>query len=493
MRRGLGLLVFGVFAAVLGLGAVRASGGTTTTTGTTTTGTTTTTASPTYARLVPSYLPAACVGGGAAAIYEPGHTVLTLGTPASGRGPSAYPANASVVAFGSSTGGGSTCQSGQVTLESVSLLGGFVTAGSVEATDGKGTVSGLEVGGSAVSLSPGKTVPVSFWGQVTLGKTVDRLTAPLVVELLARHDGLPAGTTIAVAFAASAQAVGKPKPAHHSPASTLHSDKAQTGGSQKQAEGASTKTKQRQPSKPPPDFPASPFPFLLSGDLAPDARDNSVVASAMQYLGVPYKWAGASPKTGFDCSGLVTYVFARLGVSLPHYTVAQWHSPDGVWVAPNRLQPGDLVFFIGSDGTRKAPGHVGIYAGDGYIIDAPHTGTFVRIDSLSEPRLANEYVGARRIVSPLFVARRLSHVTKPGASDTAIPPGFTSPSTISFVKPLGVAAASTAVVQAPSRRYWIWVGCALAGLLFLLVPGGALVFRRRRHTPDEVQSSELSS
>jgi cell wall-associated NlpC family hydrolase len=408
--------------------------------------------------------------------------VLTLATPASGRGPSAYPANASVVAFESSTGGGSTCQSGQVKLESVSLLGGWVTAGSVEATDGRGTVSGLEIGGSAVSLGAGQTVPVSFWGQVTLGKTVDRLTAPLVVELLAGHDGLPAGTTISVAFAASAQPVVTTKPTHYSSASARQSGSTQTDGSQKQAKGASTKQKHRQPSKPPPDYPASPFPFLLSGALAPAAQDNSVVSNAIKYLGIPYKWAGASPKTGFDCSGLVTYVFARLGVSLPHYTVAQWHSPDGVWVAPNRLQPGDLVFFVGSDGTRKAPGHVGIYAGDGYLIDAPHTGSFVRIDSLSEPGLANGYVGARRIVSPLFVARRLSHVTKPGASDTAIPPGFASPTAISFVKPLGIAAATTAVVQAPSRRYWIWAGCALAGLLLLLVPGGAFVFRRRRHT-----------
>jgi cell wall-associated NlpC family hydrolase len=490
MRRGRALLVFGVLAAVVGLVSARASGaGTTTTTetttGTTTTSTTTTTASPTYARLVPSYLPAACVGAGAAAIYEPGSTVLTLGTPTSGRGPSAYPANASVVAFGSSSGGGSTCQSGQVTLESVSLLGGFVTASSVVATDGRGTVSGLEIGGSAVSLGAGQTAPISFWGQVTLGKTVDRLTAPLVVELLARHAGLPAGTTIAVAFAASAQPVAKPKPTHHAAASAGHNHKAQTGGSQNQAGGASKTRKNHQHlSKPPPDFPTAPFPFALSGGLSPAAQDNSVVSSAMQYLGVPYKWAGASPKTGFDCSGLVTYVFARLGVSLPHYTVAQWHSPDGVWVAPNRLQPGDLVFFIGSDGTRKAPGHVGIYAGDGYIIDAPHTGSFVRIDSLSEPRLANGYVGARRIVSPMFVARRLSRVTKPGASDTAIPPGFTTPTTISFVKPLGMAVASTAVARAPSRGYRIWAGVALAGLLLLLVPGGAFAFRRRRHTPD---------
>ena len=88
------------------------------------------------------------------------------------------------------------------------------------------------------------------------------------------------------------------------------------------------------------------------------------------------------------------------------------YSPDAVWVSPNRLQPGDLVFFIGSDGTRKAPGHVGIYVGDGYIIDAPHTGAFVRIDSLSDRWFANNYVAAKRIVAPSHPERHLADVSK---------------------------------------------------------------------------------
>ena len=119
---------------------------------------------------------------------------------------------------------------------------------------------------------------------------------------------------------------------------------------------------------------------------------NSGVASiALQYLGVPYVWAGATP-SGFDCSGLVQYVFAQLGVSLPHNAAAQWHSPDAVSVPRAELQPGDLVFFNKLD-------HVGIYIGNGYFIDAPHTGTDVRIDSLSDGWYAANYEGAKRIVS----------------------------------------------------------------------------------------------
>jgi cell wall-associated NlpC family hydrolase len=121
---------------------------------------------------------------------------------------------------------------------------------------------------------------------------------------------------------------------------------------------------------------------LLSGQ-------SGVVSLAVQYLGVPYVWAGASP-TGFDCSGLVQYVYGQIGVSLPHNTVLQWNDPRAVSVPRNQLQSGDLVFFNGLD-------HVGIYVGHGYFIDAPHTGAFVRIDSLRDGWYAANYDGAKRI------------------------------------------------------------------------------------------------
>ena len=127
----------------------------------------------------------------------------------------------------------------------------------------------------------------------------------------------------------------------------------------------------------------------VSGSI-PGDRFSSVVGIAERYLGVPYVWGGASP-SGFDCSGLVMYVYAQVGISLPHYTVAQWNYPDSVSVPRNELEPGDLVFFAGL-------GHVGIYVGGGSFIHAPHTGDVVRIDSLSEGWYSSEYDGAKRIL-----------------------------------------------------------------------------------------------
>jgi cell wall-associated NlpC family hydrolase len=126
---------------------------------------------------------------------------------------------------------------------------------------------------------------------------------------------------------------------------------------------------------------------LGSAAVAPPSQYTGVVAIAMRYLGVQYVWGGSSP-SGFDCSGFVMYVYAQVGVSLPHYTVAQWNM--GVPVSRGDLEPGDLVFFDGL-------GHVGIYVGGGQFIHAPHTGTVVQISSLDSGWYAAEYDGARRI------------------------------------------------------------------------------------------------
>jgi len=108
------------------------------------------------------------------------------------------------------------------------------------------------------------------------------------------------------------------------------------------------------------------------------------VAIAERYLGVPYVWGGASP-SGFDCSGLVMYVYEQLGVSLPHNARAQYDSLPHV--SESDLEPGDLVFFDGF-------GHVGIYIGGGMMIHAPHTGTVVQIASLSG---GGSFAGAARV------------------------------------------------------------------------------------------------
>jgi peptidoglycan DL-endopeptidase CwlO len=119
---------------------------------------------------------------------------------------------------------------------------------------------------------------------------------------------------------------------------------------------------------------------------APPPTHGGVVGYAMSMLGRPYVWGGASP-SGFDCSGLVMWSFAQIGVSLPHSSYAQYGY--GSPVSRSDLQPGDLVFFDGL-------GHVGIYVGGGSFIHAPHTGDVVKISSLSG-WYASTYVGARRI------------------------------------------------------------------------------------------------
>ncbi|HLY86538.1 MAG TPA: M23 family metallopeptidase [Gaiellaceae bacterium] len=208
MRHGVRPLVLGVLAVALGASSAYAGG-------TAGTGTTATTPAPSYARLTPSFLTAACVGAGDAAIAEPGRRALALGTPAATRGPSAYPASAPLVSFDSATASGTTCMTASVTLGSVSLFGGLVTASGVAATHGTGTVTGLMVDGSPETLTPGQSMPLGSWGQVTVATTVGRLTAPLVVQLIQRHGSLPAGTAIVVGFAASAQPVHESKPTHH--------------------------------------------------------------------------------------------------------------------------------------------------------------------------------------------------------------------------------------------------------------------------------------
>jgi cell wall-associated NlpC family hydrolase len=138
--------------------------------------------------------------------------------------------------------------------------------------------------------------------------------------------------------------------------------------------------------------PAQPF------DLAAWEHDNpgsttgtAAVAIAQHFVGTPYVWGGSSPTGGFDCSGLMLYVYGQLGVSLPHYAASQFALYPKL--QPSELQPGDLVFF---EPKIDGPGHVAMYAGGDAIIEAPHTGALVRIGSLSRSAAALGFVGAVR-------------------------------------------------------------------------------------------------
>jgi len=120
---------------------------------------------------------------------------------------------------------------------------------------------------------------------------------------------------------------------------------------------------------------------------APQPRERqNVVEIARKHVGAPYRWGGSSPE-GFDCSGFVQYVYAQVGVSLPHNAAKQYVL--GVPVSRDRLEPGDLVFF---DGLR----HNGIYVGNGRFIHARSSGKHVTISTLDEAWYAERWVGARR-------------------------------------------------------------------------------------------------
>jgi cell wall-associated NlpC family hydrolase len=107
------------------------------------------------------------------------------------------------------------------------------------------------------------------------------------------------------------------------------------------------------------------------------AAQIALVKDTMKYLGIPYVWAGATPSGGFDCSGLVLYVYAKFGVAFPHAATMQARM--GTPVPFDQLQPADLVFF----GTPSFYHHVGIYIGDGLFIEAPHTGDVVKVSQLA--------------------------------------------------------------------------------------------------------------
>ena len=113
------------------------------------------------------------------------------------------------------------------------------------------------------------------------------------------------------------------------------------------------------------------------------------VRIALKQLGTPYVWAGDTPSGGFDCSGLVMWVYGKLGVALPHFAASQ--AQLGKPVEIRRLQPGDLVFF------EHPIGHVAMYVADGLLIEAPHTGDVVRITRLDDPWHIANYQGAVRI------------------------------------------------------------------------------------------------
>jgi cell wall-associated NlpC family hydrolase len=119
----------------------------------------------------------------------------------------------------------------------------------------------------------------------------------------------------------------------------------------------------------------------------------AVAAFALGFRGVPYRPGGTDPN-GFDCSGLVQYVFAQYGVSVPRVVEDQYDVGDEI--EPSKIEPGDLIFF---DTNRRGDGasHVGIAIGRDNFIHAPNTTGVVRVETLASSYWGSRYIGARRI------------------------------------------------------------------------------------------------
>lgn len=131
------------------------------------------------------------------------------------------------------------------------------------------------------------------------------------------------------------------------------------------------------------------------GYLAPGAPSSQVIELARAQIGMPYVWGGASPQTSFDCSGLIQWVYRQAGVALPRTAQQQFDAT--VRLARDQLQPGDLVFFTRTYPSSEFITHVGLYVGNGRMINAPTEGDVVREMPVFSGYWGAHYAGAGRV------------------------------------------------------------------------------------------------
>lgn len=310
-----------------------------------------------------------------------------------GEGAYAYPADGSVLRIG-----WSRATAARVELRDVSMFNGRVTVKRlvVPARGLTGArVDGLVVDGTGYVVGPnalislgGGSYIVALQEAVSPGRTGSGLVA-LRAYVSDPSLGLAPGTQLLVGMARAAH------PTDQTGQAAVVLGLPQLPAAQASLDGVPT------------------FLTRQSVDI-PDVPTNTLggqaVALALQYLGVPYVWGGATP-TGFDCSGLTMYVYAQLGIKLGHYTGFQYN--EGRHVSRDQLEPGDLVFFRAN--SIGVPQHEGMYIGNGSFIQAPHTGDVVKISSLFETRYALSYVGAVRPYAA-------------GSTSSPVPPSWTSAS-----------------------------------------------------------------
>jgi cell wall-associated NlpC family hydrolase len=133
-------------------------------------------------------------------------------------------------------------------------------------------------------------------------------------------------------------------------------------------------------------------PETMPTDYAIQA--NEILFNALGLVGTPYRYGGSSPVNGFDCSGLIQYVYLEsANLALPR-TVAEMNSHEAPDIAEDSLQSGDLVIFATAGDSR--PSHAGIYVGDGRFVHAPSRGGEVRMDFLSDRYWQRSYLNAKR-------------------------------------------------------------------------------------------------
>jgi hypothetical protein len=146
-------------------------------------------------------------------------------------------------------------------------------------------------------------------------------------------------------------------------------------------------------------------------------RAVAAVAEAKKYLGTPYLWGGSSPKTGFDCSGLMQWAYAKAGIQIPRTSEQQILASNGTAVDRKHLIAGDLVFFRDSSGDVH---HVGMSLGGDKFIAAPHTGDVVKISSLNEPYYAQQFTGGRRFDVSSAASAQAAAASAPAVDPAAV-------------------------------------------------------------------------
>jgi cell wall-associated NlpC family hydrolase len=317
--------------------------------------------------------PAASAGTlGLAEVRAPDGTLLGE----AGDGSFAYPADGSVLRVGSAT-----ADAAKVVLRNVTMFNGRVSVARI-VVPARGLagarVDGLIADGRAYVVGPnalihlqGGSYLVALQEAVSPGRNGSGLVA-LRAYASDPSLGLAPGTQILVGLARAAHPTGISRAAVVLGLPQLRAAEAPMTGVPSTLTATTT-------------FPAAVLPPLVGNGIGSQA-----VALAERFLGVPYVWGGATP-AGFDCSGLVMYVYGLLGIRLPHYSGYQWFA--GPRVPRDQLQPGDIVFFHPSP---NGPQHEGMYIGAGEFIQAPQTGDVVKISSLYDTQYALSYVGAVR-------------------------------------------------------------------------------------------------